>query len=195
MKLYLTVIGIAMLIISAFNIAFRTAAWYYIVIAVILCTALQFALDGLIAIIINKLPDRLFGADDPRYRVSEREKALHKKLKVRLWKDRVWDLGSLGGFSKKNLADPNSPEYIEKFLIESNKGVLTHRLSYPIGFLPMVLFPNVCAFSIALPVAVVNLFLNILPTLSLRYSTPKLQLVLQRMRRKAAVNEKRCVAK
>ena len=188
MKLYLTVIGIAMLIISAFNIAFHTAPWYYCIIAVILCTALQFALDGLIAIIINKLPDRFFGADNPRYCVSEQEKALHKKLKVRLWKDRVWDLGSLGGFSKKNLADPNSPEYIEKFIIESNKGVLTHRLSYPIGFLPMVLCPNVCAFSIALPVAVVNLFLNILPTLSLRYSTPKLQLVLQRMRRKASVS-------
>ncbi len=177
MKLYLTVIGTAMLVIAALNIAFNTASWYYIIIAVVVCTALQFALDGLIAIIINKMPDKLFGVDNPLYHVSEREKKLHKKLKVRKWKDQVWELGGLGGFSKKSLADPGSPAYIEKFIIECNKGVLTHRLSYPIGFLPMLFIP----ISIALPVAVVNLFLNILPTLALRYNTPKLRMVLKRM--------------
>ena len=64
MKLYLTVIGVAMLIIAALNILFATAAWYYILIAVIVCTALQFALDGTIAIVINKLPDKYFGVDN-----------------------------------------------------------------------------------------------------------------------------------
>lgn len=181
MKLYLSVIGIAMLIIAAINIVFNTATWYNIIILVVVCTALQFALDGLIAIIINKLPDKFFGVNNPLYNVSEAEKNLYKKLKVRNWKDKVWELGGLGGFSKKNLANPNSPEYIEKFIIECNKGVLTHRLSYPIGFLPMLFIPSICAFSIAFPVAVVNLFLNILPTLALRYNTPK----LKRMNRKS----------
>ncbi len=185
MKLYLWIIGIAMLIISVINIVFDTTNWYNVIVAVVLCTGEQFALDGLIAIIINKIPDRLFGVNNPLYNVSEAEKNLYKKLKVRKWKDKVWELGGLGGFSKKNLANPNSPEYIEKFIIECNKGVLTHRLSYPIGFLPMLFIPNVCAYSIALPVALVNLFLNILPTLVLRYNTPKLQTMLQRMKRKA----------
>ena len=184
MKLYLSVIGTAMFIISLTNILFGTASWYNVVIAVFLCTAAQFALDGLVAIIINKLPDKLFGADNPLYSVSEAEKQLYKKLKVRSWKDKVWELGGLGGFSKKRLADPTSPEYIEKFIVECNKGVLTHRLSYPIGFLPMLLLPHVSAFSIALPVASVNLFLNILPTVVLRYNTPKLQAMLKRMNRK-----------
>ena len=185
MKLYLSVIGVAMAIISAINIIFNTATWYNVVIAVVLCTAAQFALDGLIAIIINKMPDRWFEVNNPLYNVSETEKNLYKKLRVRNWKDKVWELGGLGGFSKKNLANPNSPEYIEKFIIECNKGVLTHRLSYPIGFLPMLFIPNVCALTIALPVAVVNLFLNILPTLALRYNTPKLHAMLKRMNRKA----------
>ena len=185
MKLYLSVIGVAMAIISAINIIFNTATWYNVVIAVVLCTAAQFALDGLIAIIINKMPDTLFSVSNPIYNVSELEQKLYKKLKVRNWKDKVWELGGLGGFSKKNLANPNSPEYIEKFIIECNKGVLTHRLSYPIGFLPMLFIPNVCALTIALPVAVVNLFLNILPTLALRYNTPKLHAMLKRMNRKA----------
>lgn len=186
MKLYLTVIGTAMLMIFAVNIAFDTAAWYTAILLVVVCTALQFVLDGLIAIIINKLPDRFFSLDNPAYRVSDAEQKLYKKLKVRKWKDKVWELGGLGGFSKKSLTDPNSPAYIEKFIIECNKGVLTHRLSYPIGFLPMAFVPGACAFSIALPVAVVNLFLNILPTLALRYNTPKLQLLLKRMKSRTA---------
>ena len=185
MKLYLSVIGVAMAAIAAVNLVFQTAAWYYILVSVVLCTAAQFALDGLIALIINKLPDRWFGIDNRFYRVSRREKELYKKLKVRHWKDRVWELGGLGGFSKKSLDDPQSPAYFEKFIIECNKGVLTHRLSYPIGFLPMLCMPNVCALTVAAPVAVVNLFLNILPTLVLRYNTPKLMLMLQRTRKKA----------
>lgn len=183
MKLYLTVISIAMLCISILNILFNTAAWYYVIILVVVCTALQFALDGMVAILINKLPDKWFGVDNPWFRVSETERKLYKKFKVRNWKDKVWELGGLGGFRKKNLVSPNSPEYIEKFIIECNKGVLTHRLSYPVGFLPMLFIPNICAFSIALPVAMVNLFLNILPTLALRYNTPKLQAMLKRMKR------------
>lgn len=184
MKLYLGIIGIAMLVISVFNILFETAVWYYIIIAVIWCTALQFALDGLIAIAINKMPDRWFGVNNRLYHVTQKEKALYKKLKVRLWKDKVWELGGLGGFSKKTLKEPNNPKYIEKFIIECNKGVLTHRLSYPIGFLAMLTLSDTCAFTIALPVGIVNLFLNILPTLVLRYNTPMLKSILKRMEKK-----------
>ena len=183
MKLYLSVIGVAMAIISAINIIFNAATWFNVIIAVVLCTAAQFAFDGLIAIIINKMPDRWFAVNNPLYNVSKFEQELYKKLKVRTWKDKIWELGGLGGFSKKNLANPNSTEYIEKFIIECNKGVLTHRLSYPIGFLPMLFIQNICALSIAFPVAIVNLFLNILPTLALRYNTPKLHAMLKRMNR------------
>ena len=182
MKLYLTVIGIAMLIIGAINMLLGIALWYVVVISVIWCTALQFALDGSIAILINKMPDRWFGVDNRLYRVSQRERALYKRWRVRQWKDKVWELGGLGGFSKKSVKEPRNPDYIEKFIIECNKGVLTHRLSYPIGFLAMLTLPGLCSLTIALPVALVNLYLNILPTLALRYNTPKLQIALQRLR-------------
>ena len=184
MKLYLSVIGAAVAVISAVNAILGVVPWYYAVIATVFCTALQFAWDGLIAIIINKMPDGWFGVDNALYRVSDRERALYKKLKVRCWKDKVWELGGLGGFSKKALREPNNPAYIEKFIVECNKGVATHRLSYPIGFLAMLTLPGVCSLTIALPVAVVNLFLNVLPTLALRYNTPMLQIMLKRLKRK-----------
>lgn len=183
MKLYLSVIGVAVATISTVNAILGVAPWHYAVIATVFCTALQFALDGLIAIVINKMPDGWFGVDNALYRVSDRERVLYKKLKVRCWKDKVWELGGLGGFSKKALREPNNPAYIEKFIIECNKGVATHRLSYPIGFLAMLTLPGVCSLTIALPVAVVNLFLNVLPTLALRYNTPMLQLMLKRLKR------------
>lgn len=186
MTLYLSVIGVAMALISILNIAFSTASWYYVIIAVIWCTALQFGLDGAIAIIINKMPDEWFGLDKKIYQVSKKEINIYKKLRIRDWKDKVWELGGLGGFSKKKLTDPNDPKYIEKFIIECNKGVLTHKLSYPIGFLAMLTLPGGIALTIALPVAVVNLFLNFLPTAILRYNTPMLTSVLKRLRIKEA---------
>lgn len=184
MKLYLSIIGIAMVLISAVNVAIGVAPWYDVIAAVVWCTALQFALDGFWAIVINKMPNAWFGVENPLYRVSEWERELYKKLKVRRWKDKIWELGGLGGFSKKVLREPDNPAYIERFIIECNKGVLTHRLSYPVGFLAMLTLPNACAYSIALPVAIVNLFLNILPTLALRYNTPMLQAALKRLKRR-----------
>lgn len=184
MKLYLTIIGIAMLIIGAINILLGVALWYVVGISVIWCTALQFALDGSIAILINKMPDRWFGVNNRLYRVSQRERALYKRWRVRQWKDKVWELGGLGGFSKKELKEPNNPEYIEKFIIECNKGVLTHRLAYPVGFAAMLTLPFPCNLTIALPVAIVNLYLSVLPTLVLRCNTPALQSILKRLRKK-----------
>ena len=189
MKLYLSTIGIAMAMIAAVNIGFGVASWYYAVIAVVWCTVLAFCIDGSLAILIKKMPDRWFGVDNRHYNVSEFEKSLYKKLRVRLWKDKVWELGGIGGFSKKVLREPSNPEYIEKFIIECNKGVLTHRLSYPIGFLAMLTLSGKTPFTIALPVAIVNLYLNILPTLALRYNTPMLKSVLKRLRRKATAEQ------
>ena len=182
MRMYLSVIGIAMLIIAAVNTLLGVTLWYVALISVIWCTALQFALDGSIAILINKMPDGWFGVDNRLYRVSQRERELYKKWRVRQWKDKVWELGGLGGFSNQSVKEPGNPAYVEKFIIECNKGVLTHRLSYPAGFLAMLTLPDVCSLTIALPVALVNLYLNILPTLALRYNTPKLHIMLQRLR-------------
>lgn len=183
MKLYVSTITIAMLVISLVNISLRVASWYYVICAVVWCTALQFAIDGFIAIVINKMPNAWFGVENPLYHVTKTEREVYKKLKVRLWKDKVWELGGLGGFSKKTLKAPSNAEYIERFIIECNKGVLTHRLSYAAGFLCMLTLARPCSFTVALPVALVNLFLNILPTLALRYNTPMLQSLLKRLKR------------
>lgn len=189
MKLYFSVIGVSMVLISLLNILFGAAEWYYVIIAVIFCTALQFALDAVVAFTVNRFPDKCFGIDNPLFRISEAERRFYKKLRVRLWANKVWELGSLGGFSKKSVNEPDNPEYIEKFIIECNKGVMTHRLSYPVGFLAMLTLPGICSVTIALPVATVNLLLNILPVIVLRHNTPMLKSLLKRLRRKQSGNK------
>lgn len=184
MKLYFTTIGIAMALISAVNIACRTASWYYILIAVLWCTALQFLLDGAVAFAVRMTPDRLYGINNPLFHITEWEKEMYKKLKVRLWKDKVWELGGIGGFSKRSMTSTKDPEYVGKFIVECNRGVATHRLSYPVGFLAMLTLEGACVLTVALPVALVNLYLNILPTLVLRYNTPKLKTLYKRLLKK-----------
>ena len=186
MKLYFTTIGIAMALISAVNIAFETAPWYYILTMVVWCTALQFILDGAVALLVRLTPDQLYGIDNPLFHVTKREREMYKRLRVRSWKDKVWELGGIGGFSKKNMTSTNDPEYVKKFIVECNRGVVTHRLSYPVGFIAMLTLDGVCVFTVALPVALVNLYLNILPTLVLRYNTPMLKSLYERLRKKNA---------
>lgn len=189
MKLYLIIIAVAMTVIAAVNIALETAAWYYVILAVVWCTVLQIVLDVIIATAIKMTPDRWYGVDNSLFHVFDIEKKLYKKLKVRLWKDKVLELGGIGGFSKKTLKEPSSPEYIEKFIIECNKGVVTHRLIYPIGFLAMLTVSGKSKLTIAIPVAIVNVFLNALPTMVLRYNTPKLKALLERLKRKRSEKE------
>ena len=184
MAFYLTVMTVGTALIALANILFETAPWHYALIASVFCTLLAFALDGLLALLVHYIPNRYFPAKSPRYHVSERAERFYERLGVKRWKDKVWELGGLGGFSKKRLGEPLSAAYIERFLVESHKGVLTHRLGYVAGFLTMLAFPNVCALTIALPVALVNLYLNILPTVILRANTPRLLSLYERLSRR-----------
>ena len=184
MKLYLSAISISMIVITVLNAAFGAASLWGSLLAVVCCTALAFIFDGIVALLVSLLPDSLFGVDNKRFGVSEWEMELYRRLRVRLWKDKIWELGGIGGFSKKHLKEPQSPEYIEKFIIECNKGVLTHRLSYPLGFIAMLALPSPLAYTVAIPVALVNLVLNAMPTMALRYNTVKLKAFLTRLKRR-----------
>ena len=194
MVLYFSLIFFFMALISLINILCSVASWYYVIIAVVWCTAFQFLTDGLGAMLVHKLPDRWFSVDNAHFTVSKRAVRFYEKLGVRKWKDKVWELGGMGGFSKNKIAEPNNPEYFEQFIIECNKGVVNHRISYFTGFLDVFILPFSYALSIAVPVAVVNALLNMLPTIILRYNVPKLTAVRNRLlkiqqRQKSAVNE------
>lgn len=189
MVLYLCIILSAMTIISVLNIIFTTLNPWFIISAVTITTIFQFVIDGIFAIIINKLPNKWFGMDKKCFEVSKKSQEFYEKLKIRKWKDKVWELGGLGGFRKNKLSQPNNSDYIERFIIESNKGIVTHRLGYLLGFLGIFIFPLKYALGIGIPVAIVNLILNALPVMILRYNIPKLKLLHKRLKRTELLKE------
>ena len=129
------------------------------------------------------MPNKWFSMDNKHYHVSKRAQAFYEKLQIRKWKDKVWELGGLGGFRKNKLSQPTNSEYIERFIVESHKGILTHRIGYFVGFLGIFIFPLKYALGIGIPVAIVNLILNALPVMILRYNIPKLKLLHKRLKR------------
>jgi hypothetical protein len=114
------------------------------------------------------------------FEVSKKEQKFYEKLGIRAWKDKVLELGGMGGFSKSKIDDPNSPEYIERFLIESYKGEIDHICGMIAGFSVIFLIPLKYALFIGVPIAIVNVVVNMMSTMILRYNTPKLKTLHKR---------------
>ena len=76
-------------------------------------------------------------------------------------------------------------------MFESGKGVVVHIGGMILGFLVIFIFPLKYALVIGLPIAIVNVFLNILSTMVLRYNTPKLLVAFERAKRTQALAQKK----
>lgn len=178
MFLYLSIIAVASVIIMVLNISFGTSLFgytpTYVILAVIIAVAFEFIVDLIFAGIIKILPSKWFDMDKKFYGVSKKERNFYDKIKIKSWKDKVWELGGVGGFRKNKIKDPNSPEYLKLFIIESNKGIVIHIACMFVGFLLILLLPIKYWLVISMPVALVNAFLNMLPIFILRYNIPKL---------------------
>ena len=195
MVLYLSVVFVAMALISMFNIALGSYDFnnyqLWVILAVIVSVVAEIAIQGLIAFIVNHLPKKWFAHDKKCFQVSKRERNFYEKLKIRSWKDKVWELGALGGFRKNKIADPTSPDYLLQFIVESNIGVVAHLVGIFFGFAVIFILPLEFAFKIGVPVALVNLLLCSLPTMILRYNIPKLKVAYERARRTKELEEKK----
>lgn len=184
MVLYLTIIFISMALIGICNIIFNPQAFelyeVWLMLAISISVVFEFAIDGLFAALCRLLPKKCFLPENKFFQVSKKERVFYEKLGIKSWKDKVWELGAMGGFRKNKIKNPNSPEYLNKFLIESNMGIVMHMIGVFVGFAVMFIFPLKYALCIGLPVALVNAVLNTLPTMILRYNIPKLSVAYKR---------------
>lgn len=199
MVLYISSILFAMIVVAVFNIWLGTPVFgyspWFVIGAVVATTAFQIAIDGLAAFVISKFPARWFDETNKHFVVSKRSVKFYEKLHIRKWKDKVLELGFLSGFRKNKIASADDPEYFRRFIVESNKGIVEHRLGYVLGFLGIFLFPLKYALVIGVPIAIVNVILSGLPTMVLRYNIPKLTAVLKRLERQQKQTGKEEVAK
>ena len=198
MILYLLVIGLSAALIALSNCLLQTpaAAWGPLVTVLIVLgeVVAVIAIDGLGAFIIRRLPEKHFAAECRRFTVKRTECRLWRALGVRLWCDKIPELGGFSGFHKDRVREPRNSAYLERFLLESNYGVAIHLTNALTGFFLLLLFPYV-TLSVALPVAAVNLILSLLPLGTLRYNTPKLLALYHRVKARESKKQDVPIAK
>ena len=175
MILYLLIIFGCSLVIAA-TVALITGESFLLLLGLIgIGVIFEIALDGLIATIARLMPAKCADHTKKVYQVSAKEKRFYEKLKIRMWKDKIPEIGHFTGFRKNKLADPQSVEYVDRFLLESCYGELGHFFSLFLGFTVLLLYPlSDVWFALAIPVAIVNFFLNLPSILVLRYNSYKL---------------------
>ena len=178
MLLYLSIItafsfiisGVVTLIYDAFFFAVFGYTWLAIVAVVLI--------DGLTATVCRLLPKKWANHEKKIFQVSAKEKKFYEKLKIRKWKDSVPEIGQFTGFRKNKLENPQSVEYVERFLLEACYGEIGHFVSLFSGFLIVLLFFIVEYFwLIALCVAFINALMNLPSFCILRYNSYKLEVL------------------
>ena len=159
--------------------------WWAYILFTLAFTVIAIIIDAIVAIIIRKLPEKWFQKDRWFFRTGKAELKFYTFLKVQKWKDVIPELGSFTGFHKNEVARPFDNEYIGRFILEARYGVLIHFLSVPASFLVLLCDYNMYTgpsniwLTIALPVAVVNAILIVLPAFILKYNLPRLTRIYQ----------------
>ena len=175
MILYLSIIFVCSLMIAGAVCLWSGQSFFLLFGLVAIGVVFEILVDGLIATIARLLPAKCADHTKKVFAVSAKEKKFYEKLKIRSWKDKIPEIGHFTGFRKNKLVDPQSVEYVDRFLLESCYGEIGHFFSLFFGFAVLVLYPlSDVWFALAIPVAIVNFFLNLPSLLVLRYNSYKL---------------------
>lgn len=180
MVLYCLIIFICASIIAVCNAIFnKSMTLGYSIWSTVLSVVLVVLIDAITALIISRMNDKRFNLQSKLYNISKKRSKFYEKLKIKSWKDKVIELGALNHFRKNKIKNPNNNEYLNKFLIESAKGIWVHLASMILGFLVIFLLPLKYAFCVGFYVAFVNMVLNLLPLMILQYNFPKLKVMIK----------------
>ena len=186
MIIYSIIIGSTLVFIILFNLLFAIPCYGYDIIFVLKAIGINilavFLIDAFIAFIIHKLPKKWFNCEKSIFYIYKWERIIYEKIKIRKWKDHIPELGWLANFRKNKVIEPNNNVYIEKFLVECCYGEVIHFLSFFLGFLILLIYPQYVLF-FGLPIALANGLINFLSLAILRYTRPKLKLLYERNKR------------
>ena len=175
---YILTIIIASVIIGVTNYFFNFAAFAFNAWNIVLCVSVSvvavIAIDGIFATIVRWfLPKKWFSVDKEFWVAKKKECLFYERIGIKKWKDKVLELGAFTGFRKNKIAEPNDSAYIARYIIEANYGVGVHITGVILGYLVCLVFPSFW-YAVGLPVGFVNMVLNAMPLMILRYNLPKL---------------------
>lgn len=175
---YLTIL-ICMAIISVLDYFFAKPIFdfslWYIILAVVISTALEIVIDSIFATIVRwLLPKKWFSKDKKFFIAGKKESRFYEKIGIKKWKEKVLELGAVTNFRKNKIAEPNNNDYIERYIVEANYGIIVHLACIIFGFAVIFVYPLKYCLCFGVPVAIVNTVLNLLPLFILRYNLKKL---------------------
>ena len=180
---YIITVTVTTALVTALNIylggIFSPTALIRELLLTLLGILAVFIIDALFAFIIRRLPERFFAPNAPAFNVPKWERNLYRRSKINKWKRHVPEWGCFTGFHKDKLQDPNDSAYVSRFLLESNYGVAGHIAGAIFGF-AIIFIPVLHPLAAALPIALVNALLSLMPTAVLRFNTPALRGLLKR---------------
>ena len=182
MIMYLVIIAVIMSVVISVN--WIALGWTFLgaLTWTSITTAIEFLIIVVLTFFTGQCVPKKFYHECKLYAVSKRELSFYQVIHLRAWKDYVCELGALSGFSKKKIIAPNDPSYIDRFILELNKGMFVHFFC-TLGAFLLLAVPLPGFWSITLPIAIVGAILNILPIMVLRYNKPRLLKLKTRLKR------------
>lgn len=172
--LYLMIIIFGTLLVGVMDGLFFASSFFEGIVYAILTTVSIIAIDGVLAFVIRRLPESWFSHGKMIFAVSKKEREFYRAIKINSWKDYIPELGGFTDFHKNELKSGNDREYLERFIFESNYGVVIHLSNAVLGMF-IVYLPFAQRISIWLPIFIINFILSVLPLMILRYHLPVLE--------------------
>lgn len=173
MLLYLSIIFLGAFMIGFANAELGATDYGTAFLWVGIDILIMVVIDAVVALLVRALPERKINPFLPLFIPSDGEKKLYAKLGVRSWKDVIPETGKyLCNFAKDKVYQPNDNKYVLKFLRETVYAGVMHLISMLLSFVPLIFVPY--KWSIMLPVAIINAFLQLLPVIVQRYNRTRL---------------------
>ena len=189
MFLYTTIFLVGVLLTIGINLAIIIPnggsvgdMFLWLFIAIVICGLMS----GLICVITRLLPRKFYDPHNKRFKTFKCEEKVYRFLKVKVWKDKIPELGSISGFAKNKLKDPNNPEYMKRFLSENCLADSLHFYSILGGFVMFLflgLFRMQYFWSIGVVIFITNMILHGMSCIVQRYLRPKMMKVYDRMKK------------
>ncbi len=177
MILALTILFGGMTVVFLINVAlsinFHEYTVLFSLLMVVINSVIIFLMDLIVSLTVRALPEKLYDATKPIYTVKKWERNFYEKIGIRKWKDKIPELGKITNFPKDKI-DNTEPQYLFKFLSETCYAEVMHIFMTLVGFVIIAINPIKYVWNFTLPLALVNMILNVMPICVQRYNRPKL---------------------
>lgn len=179
MVLYLSIIFVGVLVVSLIH--FLVGEVFLVALGwTLLGTLFAFIINVIVVVVFGQLmPKRIYRDSLKIYQVSPKEIAVYNFLRIKSWKEKILELGVLGGFKKGKIENSKDSNYLRRYIYELNKGMVVHFMTIMLSCLVMFIPPMWGKFSYTIPVTLVSMLLNIMPLMVLRYNKPRLKVLIR----------------